>query len=59
MLKIKTLEEFKETKRHTYFGYQETPDGFSHLLSCGVRVVCTWQEEYEKYCDLRKNILKE
>jgi hypothetical protein len=58
MLKIKTLEEFKETKRQTYFSYQETPDGFSYLLNCGVRVACTWQEEYERYCDLRKKYIE-
>ena len=58
MLKIKTLEEFKETKRETYFGYRETPDGFSYLLNCGGRVACTWQEEYERYCDLRKKYIE-
>ena len=58
MIKIKTLEEFKETKRHTYFGYQETPDEFSHLLGCGVRVVCTWKDAYENYCELREKYIK-
>ena len=58
MLKIKTLEQFKETTKHNYFRYQETPDGFSYLTNYGVRIVCTWQKEYEKYCNLRKKYIE-
>ena len=57
MLKIKTLEEFKELRKESCMGFQETPDGYSYYTCVG-RVVCTWQEEYARYCNSRKNYIK-
>jgi hypothetical protein len=57
MLKIKTLEEFKKLRKESCLWFQETPDGYSYYTSVG-RITCTWKEEYERYCNSRKNYIE-
>lgn len=59
LIKLLSLEEFKETKRRDYiFGFKETADGYSYTIYGGGRLYCSWQEEYEDYCERRQAYIK-
>ena len=56
LIKLLSLEEFKESKKEDYCtsSFKETADGYSYMTYGGSRIYCNWQEEYENYCKQRQ-----
>ena len=58
LIKLLSLEEFKESKKEDYCtsGFKETADGYSYMIYGGSRIYCNWQKEYESTFEYLKQM---
>ena len=56
LIKLLSLEEFKESKKEDYCtsSFKETADGYSYMIYGSSRIYRNWREEYENYCKQRQ-----